>query len=174
MTNPQKRLYSTRPDLPPPEWSRREMILYGGVSWFYLICIWFTFQGAITSLADLHLDLSAAPIALVFCASTLLFLGCLGMVLGLFSRPAWRDWRWLVAIGCSFLGQLLYALACLTVWRLGYAGYGVWVDELAFAIWLGLGFARALFDNHIQTQVQSREVESPEEETLSGVILSED
>ncbi len=137
-------------DNPPkhdrPEWTVREMLMFGGTGWFYIILAYYSLMNVWFVLLDMQDSLCLAPRVLVYLASLLSIIGGIGMSLGLFLRPAWRGWRWVILVGFATAGEFLYASMYWTSWREDIITFPELWDEVSWAIIMGIGFFRANID----------------------------
>ena len=142
------------PTIKPPEWSRTDMLLYGGTSWFHILIATYLIQaGAIITLNGGAVA-TGKMVPLWVPAGNILS-GSL-MFVGLFVRPAWRDWRWILITGLALLTQGSYAYH---YWRV--APFLEALDESTFTLFLAASFFRAVFDTLVRHELR-RSIGTPE------------
>jgi hypothetical protein len=141
----------------PREWTRKEMLLHGGTSWFYLVIAYYVLQDAWWIISDADSLLYYVPKSIIWIASLAMLIGGLGMLFGLFWRPAWRGWKWASFVAIGAAGQILYT----------YLYYDSWlyhalvtppeiIDNLSFSIFICLGYFRAIVDLFLQKKATTK------------------
>ena len=136
------------PSKPTPAWSRVEMLLYGGTSWFFLLLASFPFQTALSTWLEHRPGGEMEAWSPIFVWVTIIFsiAGGVGMLVGMFWRPAIRGIFWIAVVALALIGEIVFSEFYRMAWVQHTGSFGAWVGELLFAFWLAVGLFRAIFD----------------------------
>lgn len=132
------------------QWTRKEMLLHGGTSWFYLVLMYYILQDSWSIVIDSGEVLFFVPKFWIYIGSILMGLGGFGMALGLFKRPAWRGWLWASIVAVAAAGQILYTYLYYQAYSQNLVSLPELVDNCSFALLVCIGYFRAVFDVLLQ------------------------
>lgn len=132
------------------EWTRKEMLLHGGTSWFYLVLMYYIFQDSWSIILDSTEILSFVPKFLIYIGCFLMASGGICMFVGLFKRPAWRGWSWASILAIAAAGQILYTYLYYEAYTKHLVSLPELVDNCSFALLVCIGYFRAVFDVLLQ------------------------
>ena len=131
------------------EQSRKDMLIYNGAAWFYILLGWYTLQSTVSLWFERqgpNGDLRDAAPVVAWIAMGLTLVGGTGIIAGLFSRPRWHGWEWIIANFLAMVGQYIYSDLWRSSWLAGRASASDWADEFVFACWLAVGLFGTLMD----------------------------
>ena len=138
------------------QWTRKEMLLHGGTSWFYLVLMYYIFQDSWSIIVDSNETLFFIPKLWIYLGSILMGTGGIGMAIGLFKRPAWRGWLWAAILAIAASGQILYTYLYYEAHIRGLVSFPELVDNFSFALFICIGYFRAVFDVLLQNSTEIR------------------
>ena len=141
-----------------PEWTRKEMILYGGTSLFYLSLIVWLLDGSFSVWYEFNYGVLKYATPFVCKLDLLLLLSCVfGMTLGMLIRPAWRGWRWVIIMSLGLAGQVIYTSLYYDAYKLdGSVAFSDVFDECVFVCMLFFAECRAFWDMFLLHDMKRR------------------